>query len=232
MAEETETQTANPIQEQRAGKERMFQWLAFVLLIGANIILFLVYRTRDDGIPIGWIILTEFLVLIMALGLFFAFKIPEWISKRGTGRDIGTSLPILTREEAREMALAILKESSYMNEPRPGYIYDDGPEVHGKKTKQILYVLYCDGKFENTPGKREKYLICINMNFPKMLKKIKVNPSHAEIAVIKRSCVFDPEDMPDVEETETENVLTGTKTKTKKLKHKKDELKEEKGDLE
>lgn len=199
-------------------KNRSLLIVGIIVFVALNILLIYI-KTINDKFTWFWFILFEGLVIFLSFVIIFAGKIPGWFGTIFSTDKVGLP-PAITPEQGKEILKLKFMSDDYMNEF--GDIEYEQPETHGKRS-QSIYCIKCKGFFPDEDNKISDYFLAINLNYPERIT-IKKNASVVTIAEAKRKLVVgDPDDVPDTEETTTENAVQGIKQTTKKTIHKKKE---------
>ena len=151
-------------------------------------------------------------------GFWFFFKNKESVIDKKVEEVLKLPQPI-TFGECEDLVNTIFLSKTYAN--HLGQPIKQGVEGVGTAIKSNVYYHVAYGRIlEN--GKKNKYAIIINMHEPNLKRKILTNPTDSQLwREINRLASF-PEDTPDTEITTIENPMTGIKSTSQKVSHKKD----------
>lgn len=217
MTEEVEKQTQNKIKEDKK-TSWIVKSIAIFFFIIINVILIIIKFATDKFPFPGWLIFgIEALIFIISFILFFLFEIKNKIKDINKNKELPKAISI---EEAEDLVKKELNSLLILDEISE--VIDVGTEELGKDMKSTIYSF----RFKGTKIPKKEYYIGINLHFPKNKKRIIVNPTASQIAKAKQLLAASPPDAPDMEITETENVLTGVKTKTTKTSNRRPEDKD------
>lgn len=213
-------------QQQEEPKQNKGSFLKYIVLLvfGVAIVGLIVAKWINPEFNTGIILIPSIILGLVILIIYFGPTLINFISgKSPKGSDKSNSLPEpISNEEAYRIVLNAMKEPRYAD--KIDSIISEGSESIGQSVKSEIFHILFYGKMRQPT--RNIYLYVINKHYPNNKKLIRIYKETDKITekmihTIKNSVANSPEDLPDVQEVEQKNLLTGVETRIKTTKHNK-----------
>ncbi len=206
--------------EVKKPKLTFFKYLSFSLL-GIAIISLIVSKAINPDFKTSFILVPTIIYGVVVLAIVLGPSIINFVQGRSISKVDSLPDPI-SNEEAYRMVAQAMGEARYAD--KIGEIISEGSESIGQGSKSEIYHILFKGKMRNPS--RNCYFYVINKHFPANKKFVKIYkenevPSNKQQFSIKNGLSNSPESLPDVQEIDETNALTGSQRKIRITKYEK-----------
>jgi len=191
---------------------KLYLWSAlFVSLVGIITIILLIIKTEIQSSTMVFIS-GGFLMVVLLL--FFGNKLVRKFTNDKDGL-LKVNEKVYAVEELRKIAEKMVLNNYHLNHVKK-WNYDYQKTI-GEQSKKVVQIFRVELEYGN---KNDEVYLILNTTRPKNLNSVLINPGTYLLTSTINSIGENTEEKLDVKEIEVENILTGTKTKTKEITHK------------